>query len=117
MRTRFRFMSGLIVLCVTIIADTAWAQVLSGADRADFIAGTTASCVRGRDNDPDMQAMPLPYFKRWCDCYAGGLADRASITDLKANNQRVLAPLISDVSKTCYAAIKAAAMQELQNRR
>ena len=115
MRAEFGLRVALIALSA-LMADATYAQVLTGAERAQFIAGATDSCVRGRDKDPEMQIIPAPYFARYCSCYAAGLADRASWTDLRNDNQRVLAPIINEVSKACYAMIKAAAMQELQNR-
>ena len=93
------------------------AQYLTGAERASFVAGASNSCMKGRDTDPEMKVIPLPYFQQYCTCYAGGLADRLTKRDLEGGSDAVTGPVIRDVSSNCYALIKAAAMKELERRK
>jgi len=87
------------------------AQYLSGADRASFVAGAANSCMRGYGSG-DTSVIPRPLFEQYCRCYANGLADRASMDDLKANNPAVMRPIIKAEGTRCYNEIKVEALRK-----
>jgi hypothetical protein len=96
-------------MALSAISD-AWAQYYTGTDRASFVAGAANSCIRGYGSG-DTSVIPKPLFERYCQCYANGLADRAPMSDLKANNPAVMRPIIQAEGRRCYDEIKAESMR------
>lgn len=92
------------------------AQHLTGGDRAQFIAGAANSCMSGYGKDELTSQVPRPLFEKYCQCYASGLADRASKNDLQGDDSPVMKSIIAAESKRCYAAMKEEAMRNYLNR-
>jgi len=93
--------------------NNALAQYLTGADRAQFIAGAVNSCIAGYGRG-DTGVIPRPFFEQYCRCYANGVADRVPASDLE--NDAVADPIARAESRRCYNAIKEEALQTLQKR-
>jgi hypothetical protein len=107
-----KWLAGSIGCAMALSAiNDAWAQYLTGTDRASFVAGAANSCMHGYGSD-DTSVVPKPLFERYCRCYANGLADRVSWSDLKANNPSVMRPIIQAEGRRCYDEIKAEAMRK-----
>ncbi|WP_316187737.1 MULTISPECIES: hypothetical protein [unclassified Bradyrhizobium] len=64
-----------------------------------------------------MKVILLLYFQQYCTCYGSGLADRLTKREIETGSDAVTGPVIREVSRTCYAMIKAAAMKELEGRK
>jgi hypothetical protein len=84
---------------------------LTGSNRAQFVAGVADKCMSGYGKDERTSQIPRPFFEKYCQCYANGLADRASMNDLKEDNEAVMQPIIDAETKRCYAEIKAEAIR------
>ena len=96
------------VVCAMLLSasDNGWAQNLTGTDRSSFIDGAINTCMSPKNTEPLTKEIPMPLFAEYCRCYATGLADRASMSDLKEDNPDVMIPIVRDVSKACYEAMK-----------
>lgn len=93
--------------------NVAWAQYLTGTDRASFVAGSVHTCM-GRYGTGNTALIPKPLYEQYCGCYANGLADRVSANDLVAENPAVVDPIIRAESRRCYELMKADAIRILR---
>jgi hypothetical protein len=90
------------------------AQHLTGADRASFVVGVANACLRKYDADKKVNpAIPRPLVEQYCRCYANGLADRASKSELKSEDPTIMDPIIQAARKPCYAEMKEEARKYL----
>jgi hypothetical protein len=62
--------------------------------------------VREKDADPVTAAVPSAAFAEYYRCYADGLADRASISDLNADDPVDLDPIIDAEGRRCFEAMR-----------
>ena len=90
------------------------AQYLTGADRASFIAGAVNGCMRKYGTEGTAK-IPRPLFEQYCGCYANGVADRLSMSEIKAENPAVVDPVIQAESKRCQEAMKNQVMKLRRN--
>ena len=96
------------IACAVVLCETTdgKAQYLTGTNRSDFVAGTVNGCMLRKDTDPLTAAMPSAVHSEYCRCYANGLADRASMSELKAGDPAVMRPIIQAVDKPCVEAAR-----------
>lgn len=92
---------------------TARAQHLTGADRAAFVSSTIAGCMRRYGQD-GTNVIPRPLFERYCQCYANGLADKLTASELKLEHPSVTKPVIQSEGRRCYQEMKADALRTLR---
>jgi hypothetical protein len=88
------------------------AQYLTGDEREKFVSSTFDGCMRPRNFDPVTGSVPEPIFAAICKCYANGLANRLTASEIKTDNHTVTDPVIKDVAKACYAAVKAETLRQ-----
>jgi hypothetical protein len=87
------------------------AQYLTGANRAEFMRGSVASCMRGKANDPDMKVIPDSLVQRYCDCYSNGIADSVTVAQMQKNDPAADEPFIKREGMRCYQAMKDEALR------
>jgi hypothetical protein len=105
------------VVCAGMLfgASSTWAQYLTGADRESFVKATFNGCMRPKNTDPVTASVPVPIFEAMCRCYANGLADRLPARELMAENSTVMDPVIKELSKACYEAVKTETLRRSGN--
>ena len=79
---------------------------MTGTDRSSFVERTVNGCMRIKGTDPLIAAMPTSIYAQYCRCYANGLADGASMSDLQAGDPAVMRPIIQAAAKPCVEAAR-----------
>lgn len=107
--------NALIVAVILQGTNGVHAQYLAGKDRADFIAGSTNSCLRGYGKG-DTGVILRPLFEHYCQCYSTGIANRLTAAQIKAEDPATINPVIQEEGRRCYQIIKDEAIKQHQRR-
>jgi amino acid transporter len=58
-----------------------------GAERAEFVKGTSSSCIRSQQAKPENQSLSAATLDAYCTCYANSLADVTTTAEIQYTAQ------------------------------
>src|SRR4051812_17102845 len=99
---------GVALLTFSITSEIA-PQFLAGSERADFIRGSVASCMRGKVNHATLNRLPDVLLFQYCQCYSEGVAN--PVTKIRKERSAAADAAVEREGTRCFDAMKAEGMQ------
>jgi hypothetical protein len=107
---------GVALLTFSITSEIA-PQFLAGSERADFIRGSVASCMRGKVNHATLNRLPDVLVFHYCQCYSEGVANTVPVTEIRKERSAAADAAVEREGRRCFDAMKAEGMQLQKSRK